>query len=62
MKDKKAYQTPSLTTWGSVADLTQTGCTNPGQDAMNGSVDSNGKPPVNCGGGPPHGKGRGPLF
>jgi hypothetical protein len=34
----KSYETPKLVTLGSVADLTQTGLTNPGGDLKQGSV------------------------
>lgn len=40
--DKRTYQTPKLVNLGSVADLTQTGKTNPGPDAKSGSVSSQG--------------------
>ena len=39
---KKAYTTPSLTKWGKVAELTQTGKTNPGTDGKSGSRPSQG--------------------
>ena len=42
MIDKKAYVAPALVNLGSVADLTQTGRTNPGPDAKTGSVSSKG--------------------
>ena len=42
MIDKKAYVAPALVNLGSVADLTQTGLTNPGPDAKTGSVSSKG--------------------
>jgi hypothetical protein len=45
---KQSYTKPVLKTWGNVADLTQTGCTNPGMDGMFGSVTSDGRPPVDC--------------
>jgi hypothetical protein len=35
---KMPYQKPDLKTWGTIADLTQVGCTNPGGDAKCGSV------------------------
>ena len=34
---KKAYSAPELKDFGSVTQLTQTGLTNPGQDAKSGS-------------------------
>jgi hypothetical protein len=34
----KSYETPKLVSLGSVTDLTQTGLTNPGGDAKQGSV------------------------
>lgn len=37
-KDKKTYQPPELNEWGTVADLTGTGQTNPGDDGKTGSV------------------------
>ena len=40
--DKKAYTSPSLKKWGKVADLTQTGLTQPGPDAKDGSSSSTG--------------------
>lgn len=39
---KKEYTAPELKTWGTVADLTQTGKTNEGGDAKTGSVGSSG--------------------
>jgi hypothetical protein len=39
---KKSYTTPKLKKWGTVADLTQTGKTNEGGDAKNGSSGSGG--------------------
>jgi len=39
---KKEYTAPELKTWGTVADLTQTGRTNPGPDAKGGSSASKG--------------------
>lgn len=41
--DKEPYRAPELQEWGSVADLTATGRTNPGDDAKNGSVLSQGQ-------------------
>lgn len=41
--DKKEYTTPDLVEHGSVADLTQTGNTNPGGDGKEGSVPSQGQ-------------------
>jgi hypothetical protein len=35
---KKDYQKPEIKAWGTVADLTATGMTNPGNDAKAGSV------------------------
>ena len=35
---KRPYQKPDLKTWGTIADLTQVGMTNPGTDCKNGSV------------------------
>jgi hypothetical protein len=35
---KKAYQAPTLTTWGNVVTLTQVGNTHVGGDCFNGSV------------------------
>ncbi len=49
---RKSYETPRLETFGTVGELTLTGNTNPGQDAFNGSANSN------AGG---NGKGKGPL-
>ncbi len=43
MSNNQTYKAPKLVTLGSVADLTQTGTTNPGGDAKQGSVDSRGK-------------------
>ncbi len=40
MESKKAYTSPELKKWGTVADLTQTGKTNEGGDQKNGSVGS----------------------
>jgi hypothetical protein len=39
---KKAYTSPSLKKWGKVAELTQTGLTNPGDDGKAGSRPSSG--------------------
>ena len=39
---KKAYTSPSLKKWGKVAELTQTGLTNPGADGKQGSRPSQG--------------------
>lgn len=41
--EKKDYTAPELVTWGTVADLTQTGQTNPGDDGKTGSRPSNGQ-------------------
>ena len=35
---KKDYHKPEIKAWGTVADLTATGLTNPGNDAKSGSV------------------------
>ena len=35
---KKEYRKPEIKAWGTVADLTATGLTNPGNDAKSGSV------------------------
>jgi len=40
---KKEYSRPELKNWGTVADLTQTGLTRPGDDAKSGSVLSQGQ-------------------
>ncbi len=40
---KKSYTSPELRTWGKVADLTQTGKTNPGNDMKLGSRPSEGQ-------------------
>ena len=37
---KKSYEQPELTVWGSVTELTGTGCTNQGNDFMSGSVEN----------------------
>lgn len=42
---KKDYQQPELTVWGSVAELTAAGCTNPGGDSMGGSIEHASGPP-----------------
>jgi len=39
----KTYSTPSLSEWGTVTDLTQTGLTNPGDDGKSGSRPSQGQ-------------------
>jgi hypothetical protein len=36
------YQAPKLDEWGTVADLTETGLTNPGEDGKAGSRPSEG--------------------
>lgn len=41
--DKKTYDEPTLTHWGSLTELTQTGLTHPGADAKTGSAASNGQ-------------------
>jgi hypothetical protein len=38
----KSYSAPEFEEFGTVADLTETGLTNPGGDAKNGSVGSPG--------------------
>jgi hypothetical protein len=40
---KKAYTAPSLKKWGKVAELTQTGLTQPGADGKQGSSPSQGQ-------------------
>jgi hypothetical protein len=40
---KKSYTSPELRTWGTVANLTQTGLTNPGGDGKSGSRPSKGQ-------------------
>jgi hypothetical protein len=42
---RKPYRTPRIDDWGNVADLTGTGKTNPGPDAIFGSVTPAGKGP-----------------
>ncbi len=42
METKKAYTSPELKKWGTVADLTQTGTTTAGGDAKGGSRPSSG--------------------
>jgi hypothetical protein len=42
-KEKKTYEKPTLKTWGTIADLTKTGGTNPGADGKGGSVPSQGQ-------------------
>lgn len=37
-KEQRAYQTPKIQDWGTVADLTEVGQTNPGGDLKSGSV------------------------
>ncbi|MGB5676019.1 MAG: hypothetical protein WBO43_15920, partial [Gemmatimonadota bacterium] len=39
---KKEYRKPEIKAWGTVADLTATGMTNPGNDAKAGSAASMG--------------------
>lgn len=41
-KVPKIYKTPELKDWGSVAEITSAGRTNPGQDAFSGSVNARG--------------------
>lgn len=33
-QSKKTYETPTFTTWGTIADLTKAGKTHPGEDFM----------------------------
>jgi len=40
---KKEYRKPEIKAWGTVADLTATGLTRPGNDAKSGSVASQGQ-------------------
>jgi hypothetical protein len=40
--DKKQYEAPQIRDWGTVSELTATGLTNPGDDAKDGSVASQG--------------------
>lgn len=40
--DNKDYQEPAVTDYGTVADLTETGLTNPGSDGKSGSRPSQG--------------------
>lgn len=40
--EKRAYNEPTVTDFGSVTELTQTGRTNPGGDAKSGSARSRG--------------------
>jgi hypothetical protein len=42
METKKSYTSPELKKWGTVANLTQTGMTNPGDDDKDGSSPSSG--------------------
>jgi len=42
MMHKKDYHKPEIKAWGTVADLTATGMTNPGNDAKGGSAASMG--------------------
>lgn len=48
---QKPYETPQITVWGNVADLTEVGFTNPGGDARGGSVIP-GNPDAGTPGGP----------
>lgn len=41
-KEKKPYRKPEIREWGSVAELTATGQTMPGDDAKDGSAASQG--------------------
>ncbi len=40
--DKKKYKPPTISDWGTIADLTETGATNPGPDGKEGSAASQG--------------------
>ena len=40
---RKDYSRPELKNWGTVADLTQTGLTRPGDDVKSGSQPSQGQ-------------------
>jgi hypothetical protein len=40
--EKKRYETPRIKDWGTVAELTATGQTMPGDDAKSGSAASQG--------------------
>jgi hypothetical protein len=40
---KKEYRAPEIKSWGTVAELTATGMTNPGSDAKSGSAASQGE-------------------
>ena len=40
--EKKTYSEPDVTDFGTVADLTETGLTNPGGDGKSGSAPSQG--------------------
>jgi len=40
---KKDYHKPEIKAWGTVADLTATGLTHPGDDAKQGSAASQGQ-------------------
>ena len=42
-REKQPYNRPELSEWGSVADLTATGQTRPGDDKKTGSVLSQGE-------------------
>ncbi len=54
--EKKEYESPEFTVWGSVTEITGVGKTNPGTDMHGGSVN----PPGHSGGGPPGGGPPGP--
>jgi hypothetical protein len=41
--DKKKYKPPTISDWGTIADLTKTGGTHAGGDAKSGSVASQGQ-------------------
>lgn len=43
--EKKEYESPNLTVWGSVTELTGVGNTNPGSDFRGGSVNPPGLNP-----------------
>jgi hypothetical protein len=42
MQEKKQYEKPAISNWGTVADLTKTGRTQPGDDGKGGSAASQG--------------------
>lgn len=46
---EEPYAPPAVKSWGTVHSLTGTGCTNPGEDGMYGSIlHSKGNPPPNA--------------